>query len=108
MSSKRRVLICGASGFIGRNLFEYFDSQNNYEAYGTYLKNKPKVLSPRIFQADLRDRNVALSATQGMDIIINCAAKTDGMGAFDPTTYTPHNKLINNNIIEAAHINRTT
>ena len=104
--SKTKVLICGANGFIGRNLFEHFNSDDGYETYGTYFKNKPNVFSPRIFQADLRDKDEALRATQGMDIVINAAALTDGMGAFDPTTYIPQNRVINNNLIEAAHINR--
>ena len=37
----KKVLILGSSGFIGKNIFEYFKKENFF-LYGTYLKNKPK------------------------------------------------------------------
>src|SRR3989344_2331167 len=104
--NKKRILICGASGFIGRNLFEHFDSSDEYETYGIYFKNKPRIFNSRNFQADLRNKDRALWATRDIDIVINAAALTDGMGAFDPTSYTPTNRQINRNLIEAAHINK--
>lgn len=106
---KKKVMICGASGFIGRNLFEYFDS-NGYETYGTYLKNRPKVFNPRIFQADLCRKDTALWATRDMDIVINAAAMTDGIGVFSEKTkaetYAEANNLLNANLAEAVHVNK--
>ena len=37
----RKVLITGATGFIGRNLAEYFACQPNFEVYGTYFSSPP-------------------------------------------------------------------
>jgi nucleoside-diphosphate-sugar epimerase len=48
----------------------------------------------------------ALLATSGMDVVINCAALTDGMGAYNPKTYIQPNIKINQNLIEAAFINK--
>ena len=36
MIKKVRVLVCGASGFIGRNIAEYFSKNNNYEVIGVH------------------------------------------------------------------------
>lgn len=106
---KGRVLVCGASGFIGRNLFEYFDSIG-FETYGTCFKNKPKVFNPSIFQADLRDKDEAIWATRGMDIVINAAAMTDGIGVFseeiNAKAFVEANNQINANLAEAACVNR--
>lgn len=110
--SKNKIMICGASGFIGRNLFEYYNSLKEYEAYGTYLKNRPKIFNPRIFQIDLRNKNEALWATAGMDIVINAAAMTDGIGVFseekNARTYAEANNLINANLAEAVGLNRVS
>jgi nucleoside-diphosphate-sugar epimerase len=35
----KKIIILGATGFIGRNLCEYF-SKKNYTVYGTYNKKK--------------------------------------------------------------------
>lgn len=99
-------MICGASGFIGRNLFEYFNSLENYDVYGTYLKNRPQSPYPGLVQADLKDKEKTLRATQDMNVVINCAAMTDGMGVYNPATYILPNIQINQNLIEAALINR--
>ena len=37
---EKRVLVCGASGFIGRNIFENLLSDERLSAFGTYLKNR--------------------------------------------------------------------
>ena len=105
----KRVLICGASGFIGRNLFEHFDS-NGYETYGTYLKSRPQVFNPKIIPVDLRDKYKALQIMQGMDIVINAAAMTAGIGVYSEETnakeFVETNNRINANLVESAHVNR--
>ena len=107
---KTRIMICGASGFIGRNLFEYFSSFNNYEVYGTYLKNKPQISNSRIVQADLKNEETALRTTKDMDIIINAAGQISGIGVFSKEesarANAEANGLINSNLIEAAHLNK--
>jgi nucleoside-diphosphate-sugar epimerase len=33
MSKTKKVLVCGATGFMGRNIVEYFEKQEGYEVY---------------------------------------------------------------------------
>ncbi len=108
---KKKVLVCGASGFIGRNLFERLSNRRDLEVYGTYLHNealnkiKP---DPRLWRVDLTDRYHTHVVTQGFDYIINTAAMTDGSGAIalNPAGYIADNIRINSNLIEAAYINQ--
>ena len=37
---KKNILICGASGFIGKNLVLYFAGKKKYNLIGTYHKKK--------------------------------------------------------------------
>ena len=52
---KKRILILGASGFIGRNLYEYF-KEKKFEVYGTYFKSSLKDINKKkLFRCDLRN-----------------------------------------------------
>lgn len=105
--AKTNIMICGASGFIGRNLFEYFSSKEGFETFGTYYQNKPKIFNPRLVQADLRQKDQASWVTQDMNIVINCAAMTDGIGAYfgKEKVFKDNNDLINKNLIKSAYEN---
>ncbi|PKN02365.1 MAG: hypothetical protein CVU77_00755 [Elusimicrobia bacterium HGW-Elusimicrobia-1] len=77
---KKKILVCGASGFIGRNVAEYFASLGDkYEVRGTYLKSPPPDDS-RIekVKADLTDKNDVARVMDGVDIVIQAAATTSG------------------------------
>lgn len=76
---KKKILICGSTGFIGRNIAEAFAENNSFEVYGTYLKSKP-LKNPKIkmTKADLTDKNDVNNAIKGMDIVIQTAATTSG------------------------------
>ena len=105
--NKTKVLICGASGFIGRNLFQYFSSRDKYDTYGTYFTNRQSYPANRFFKADLKNKGEALWVTKDMDIVINAAAMTDGIGAYSgkEDIFKQNNDLINANVIEATHVN---
>jgi GDP-L-fucose synthase len=102
-----KVLICGASGFIGRNLFEALTLNPRLDVYGTYWKNKFSQ-SNKLVQVNLTDAESARTVTRNMDVVINCAAITDGSGAVasNPAGYVMDNIRINSNLIEAAFINK--
>ncbi|OGW65851.1 MAG: hypothetical protein A3J72_06230, partial [Nitrospirae bacterium RIFCSPHIGHO2_02_FULL_40_19] len=38
---KKKILICGATGFIGRNIAESLAKKEEFEVYGTYYKSEP-------------------------------------------------------------------
>ncbi len=43
----KRVLVCGATGFIGRNIAETFAKRDGFDVYGTHQKSEP-LDNPRI------------------------------------------------------------
>ena len=104
-----KILICGASGFIGRNLFEILSQRPDLDVYGTYL-NRRFSKNKRLRRADLTDQEWAREVTKGMDVVINAAAITDGSGAVaaNPGRYITNNIRINTNLIEGAHENNVS
>ena len=43
-----KILILGASGFIGLNIIKKLSKISNNKVYGTYLKKKPKINNKKI------------------------------------------------------------
>ena len=37
----KKLLICGGTGFIGRNLIEYYVAKNEFDIYATYFNSEP-------------------------------------------------------------------
>ncbi len=75
----QKMLICGATGFIGRNMAEFFAGQKDFEVTGTYCRSEPPD-HPNIHwvQADLTQRGDVETVVQGMDVVIQAAATTSG------------------------------
>lgn len=103
---EKRVLVCGASGFIGRNIFESLLSDERFSVFGTCLKHRFRD-SERLLQVDLTDYQETLRVTKGFDCIIHAAAVTAGFLAVrqNPAAYLAPNDLMNINLILAAHVN---
>lgn len=99
---KKKVLICGASGFIGRNLFEHLSQNPELEVFGTFWKNEFSE-NKKLFRVNLTDKEQADVITTGMNVVINAAAVTDGSGAVatNPGKYIADNIRINTNLIES-------
>ena len=103
---KRKILVSGATGFIGRNVIESLAKKDDFEVYGTYLSSEP-IDNPRIkmMRADLRNKDDVNRTIQGMDIIIQAAATTTG--AKDVITRPYHhvtdNAVMNSLIFRSAH-----
>jgi len=105
----KKVLICGASGFIGRNLLEHLSKNPGLAVYGTYFNSYKSDPCPYLSKVDFTDRNASAQiVANGFDCVINAAAITDGSIAInnDPAKYIAGNVSINNNIIETVHANR--
>jgi len=53
--SKVKILICGATGFIGRNITEKFSKQPEFEVHAVRF-NRPEYILPNVIwhEADLR------------------------------------------------------
>ena len=102
-----RVLICGASGFIGRNIFEALSQRHDIELLGTCFGDRFSD-DMRLVDIDLTKRENVTDITTDMDIVIHAAAVTAGSDALkaDPTKYIADNILMNTHLAETAHLNK--
>ena len=107
----KKILICGAGGFIGGHLANYFYKDKNVELICADLKPLnywfQKFDLSKNFSLDLRDFNNALKVTKEVDYIFNFACNMGGMG------FIENNKaecmlsvLVNTNLLRAALINK--
>lgn len=81
--SRQKILVCGATGFIGRNTIERLSNRDDLEVCGTYLKTEPAapLASNRrisLRRVDLTNPEQVDLAVRGMDVVIQAAAVTSG------------------------------
>jgi GDP-L-fucose synthase len=76
---KRKVLVCGATGFIGRNITEQLSQRQDLEIHAVRY-NRPEYACANVIwhKADLRNPDDIERVMQGMDIVIQAAATTSG------------------------------
>ncbi len=75
---KTKLLICGATGFIGRNLVEQLSKQQTLEVHAVRYHHSAYDCGNDVIwhQADLRNQDDVDRVVKGMDIIIQAAAAT--------------------------------
>jgi len=76
----KTILICGATGFIGRNLLDFYYKQGKYNIKATHFK-RPALKGydgVEWVHCDLRDSNQVREIVNGVDIILQFAATTTG------------------------------
>jgi nucleoside-diphosphate-sugar epimerase len=78
--SKVKVLVCGATGFIGRHMAERLAQRPDMEVTGTYFKTKPVGFGGRmtLVQADLTNKDQVNRLLEGVDVLVQAAAVTTG------------------------------
>lgn len=108
--SNKRVLVTGGTGFIGSHTVEMLlalgakvrviDNLENGDL-GNLSGVKDNI---EFIEGDLRNFNNCLKSVQGMDVVINIAAKVGGIefNRLHPATMFYDNILINTNMLEAA------
>ncbi len=107
MTSKK-ILVCGATGFMGRNIAEYFNNLSEFEVYATghkrVLPNWPK---DRFFSVDLTSRTEVqeLFSKEKFDVVIQAAATTSGSKDIieRPYLHVTDNAVMNSLILQACY-----
>ena len=103
---KRKILICGSTGFIGRNIAESFAENDNFEVYGTYLKSEPlNHRNIKMIKVDLTHKGDVNRIIKGMDVVIQAAATTSGSKdtIAKPYYHVTDNAVMNALIFRAAY-----
>jgi GDP-L-fucose synthase len=105
---KKKILICGATGFMGRNIYEYFLKLNDFEIYGTSFKRTiEEWKGKKLFKADLTTKegiNEVFNFTN-YDIVIQAAATTSGSKDIieRPYLHVKDNAIMNSLILQACY-----
>lgn len=103
---KKKILVCGATGFIGRNILEALAKDSSYEVYGTYFKSLPfEISGTKMVKADLTDKDEVNRVVKGMDIVIQAAATTSGAKDIvsKPYYHVTDNAVMNSLIFRACY-----
>lgn len=102
--SRRRVLVCGATGFIGRNLVEALSRRADLEVHAVRF-TRPAYQVPHVtwHQADLRDATAVGPLVDGFDVVIQAAATTSGSGDIvaRPYIHVTDNAVMNSLLLRA-------
>jgi GDP-L-fucose synthase len=102
---RRRVVVCGATGFIGRNVAENLAASDQFDVVGLYHVRPPfqhRAITWR--QIDLRDPDQVEQALDDAEVVIQAAAVTSGA---DDIVRRPHihisdNAVMNSHLLRAA------
>jgi GDP-L-fucose synthase len=100
----KKIIILGATGFIGRNLCEYF-SKKNYSVYGTYNKKKFfKNKRIKFLKCNLLNKKQVDNCLKNKDIVIMAAATTSGAKDIieRPYIHVTDNSIMNSIITRSA------
>ncbi len=103
---RTRVLVCGATGFIGRNIAEYLARRPEYEVVGVYHRRPPiDELNIQWVKGDLTSPGAVESVVRGADIIVQAAATTSGIKDITqrPHIHVTDNVVMNALLFRAAH-----
>jgi len=98
-----RILITGATGFMGRNLFEHF-TKMGHEVYGTSCDSKPYHNSIRYCNLKVESEVRELFDEVRPDIVIQAAATTSGVAdtLAKPYIHVTDNAIVNSFVLRAA------
>lgn len=104
-SSKKKLLICGGTGFVGRNLVEFYAAKPEYDVHATHFQRNPYDIKNVTFhRADLRDPAQLQNLLKGVDVLIQAAATTSGSKDIvnTPALHVTDNAVMNSYIMREA------
>ena len=76
----KRILICGATGFIGKNLLDFYSKNKKYKIRATHFKSAAlsEYKDVEWVQCDLRDPQQVADVLKDVNIVMQFAATTTG------------------------------
>jgi len=109
MLNKKKILLCGATGFIGKNIALKLTKNKNYQLICTFWKSKPfKLKNCKWIKADLRNSKSVNKITKNIDIIIQAAATTSGAKTIisKPYEHVTDNAIMNSYLLRSSFENK--
>ena len=109
---KKKILICGATGFIGRNMLEHFYDNDEYDVRAIYHRTpEPSddvtLLYPQVewVYADLTEKSHVKKVLKDVDIVLHYAAFTTNIkdGIEKPYLFVTDNVIMNSLIFRYAY-----
>jgi len=102
---KKKLLICGATGFIGRNMVEYFSQKEEFEVHAIrFNREEYKIKNVIWHKIDLRNPDQIEKIIAGTDTIIQAAATTSGAKDIvsKPYVHVTDNAIMNSYLFRLA------
>lgn len=102
---KQKILVCGATGFIGRNIAERLSKRSDVELHLTHFKRPKYPIQGAIWHhIDLRNPDKTDELISGIDIVIQAAATTSGAKDIisRPYIHVTDNAVMNSYIFRSA------
>ena len=103
---KKRVLVCGATGFIGRNVTEALAPREDLDVHAVrFTSSAYDCANVTWHQADLRLESDVARLVDGVDVVIQAAATTSGAKDIvtRPFIHVTDNAVMNSLLFRAAH-----
>lgn len=104
-AARRRILVCGGTGFIGRNLVERFRRRGDVDLHATCFQRPPVDLDGVTWhRVDLRQAEALDRLLDGVDVVIQAAATTSGSQDIvqRPYIHVTDNAIMNSALLRAA------
>ena len=105
---KNKILVCGGTGFIGKNIIVNLLKNKKNLIYATHFNSKPFIKSKNIIwvKTDLRKLNIVKKIMKNYKFVYQCAAFTAGVKEMkeNPYSFISDNLIMNNYIMQQASL----